>query len=86
MGNFYSDFSCIDLGCGGYEILTMTTNAVPEPHTLLLLGSGVLGLGGVIRRKLSLLPRSFLQKRSGIALRPFFLPLSKSGGDARLNA
>jgi hypothetical protein len=39
-------------------ITNLTTNfnssTVPEPSSLLLLGSGVLGLCGVIRRKMSL--------------------------------
>jgi len=31
---------------------TSTTSTVPEPSSILLLGSGLLGLGGVLRRKL----------------------------------
>jgi len=35
-------------------VVTSTTSAIPEPRTLLMLGSGVLGLAGVARRKLKL--------------------------------
>ncbi len=31
---------------------TMDTSAVPEPMTLLLFGSGLMGIGGLVRRKL----------------------------------
>jgi hypothetical protein len=34
-------------------LMSGTAAPVPEPTTLMLLGSGVLGLAGVIRRKLS---------------------------------
>ena len=32
---------------------TSTTSSVPEPSSILLLGSGILGLSGIVRRKLS---------------------------------
>lgn len=35
----------------GFGTLTPTTTATPEPSSLALLGSGVLGLAGVVRRK-----------------------------------
>jgi hypothetical protein len=37
---------------GGAEANFTTENATPEPGSLALLGSGLLGLGGAIRRKL----------------------------------
>jgi hypothetical protein len=41
--------------CGAPAVLvTNLGTATPEPGTLLMLGSGVLGLAGVVRRKLSL--------------------------------
>jgi len=42
-------------GNGGAEIgLRLTEAAVPEPGTLVMLGTGALGLAGVLRRKLML--------------------------------
>ena len=41
-------------GNGDFAIDTVSFSTTPEPSSLLLLGSGVLGLAGVIRRKLSL--------------------------------
>ena len=41
-------------GCGyGGESFTLSTGEVttPEPSSILLLGSGILGLAGVLRRK-----------------------------------
>ena len=43
------------LGGYEYEVETVAPNpsSTPEPNTLLMLGSGVLGLAGIIRRKLT---------------------------------
>ena len=53
------DFIVDNGDCGGCQNPTalrveMSGTATPEPSTLLMLGSGVLGLAGVIRRRLSL--------------------------------
>jgi hypothetical protein len=38
----------------GFQIAEVSSSATPEPSSLVLVGSGILGLAGVIRRKLSL--------------------------------
>ena len=38
--------------CGGSGCGTTTTTTTPEPSSIMLLGSGILGLAGVLRRKL----------------------------------
>jgi hypothetical protein len=35
----------------GYALNSFTASPVPEPNSLILLGSGVLGLAGIVRRK-----------------------------------
>ena len=48
-----------DCGLGGESFTlsgttsTTTTSTTPEPSSIMLLGSGVLGLAGILRRKLS---------------------------------
>ncbi len=43
-----------ELDLAGADIDNLTFTSVPEPASLLLLGSGLFGLAGAIRRKLSL--------------------------------
>jgi hypothetical protein len=40
------------LGTGGTSTTTTTGGTVPEPSSIMLFGSGILGLAGVLRRKL----------------------------------
>ena len=65
--NFYPEFDCpvhlsssggdvVLTGVGGYTISTITVrpsviNVTPEPSTLVLLGTGLLSAGGVLRRR-----------------------------------
>jgi hypothetical protein len=37
----------------GYELSSFTASPVPEPNSLILLGTGVLGLAGIVRRKIA---------------------------------
>jgi hypothetical protein len=48
----YFDFGCAE-GCGGIAIVggRIHTVAAPEPSSVLLFGSGVLGFAGMLRRK-----------------------------------
>jgi hypothetical protein len=41
-------------GMPAFELDGEPVSSTPEPSTLLMLGSGVLGLAGIVRRKLSL--------------------------------
>jgi hypothetical protein len=51
------DFTVVDINGNNDEAigtLYLSTSSVPEPGTIMLLGSGVLGLAGMLRRKISL--------------------------------
>ncbi len=39
-------------GCGSTSTTTSTTTSVPEPSSIMLLGSGILGLASLVRRRL----------------------------------
>ncbi len=54
----------------GFTVGAAGTSTVPEPGTLLLFGSGVLGLGSAVRRRLKLQPSA---KVTAGALAPAFL-------------
>jgi hypothetical protein len=53
-GNFIN-ISTLDPGGSGAFVapITMSVTATPEPITLLLFGTGLMGIGGMVRRKLS---------------------------------
>jgi hypothetical protein len=39
-------------GSGGSDVGTPGTSEIPEPSTMLLLGTALIGLGGVVRRRI----------------------------------
>ena len=49
------DFTVVDINGNNDEaISTLYLSSIPEPGTIMLLGSGVLGLAGMLRRKINL--------------------------------
>jgi hypothetical protein len=51
-GKAYQNYFNVNQVLGADQAFTLNTNGVPEPGTLVMLGTGVLGLAGAIRRKL----------------------------------
>jgi hypothetical protein len=49
------DFTVVDINGNNDEAIgSLYLSSVPEPGTIMLLGSGVLGLAGMLRRKINL--------------------------------